>query len=189
MSTPREVLEELYKICDSIDKTPVGVKARMPDFSARESLRMSILTFITYLSTSDGKIDPEEARYFGRLLDFPENIYFMKETLNKINMEDIRADDYVPVILKIFVDFDNYCIKNNLPVLPASTCLIKLFAALGSDFLSCDGFQTYKEKVDLVGFIKKMSDYTKENFIDVQNEKNHISSNSLKAKYEILKKN
>lgn len=155
MSTAKEALETLYEICDSVDKTPVGVKARQPDFSARESLRMDILAFIMYLSASDGEIAPEEARYFGELLNFPDSVYFMKETIKKVKIEDMKTNNYVPVILKIFVSFDNYCQINNIPVSPASPYLIKLFTAIGADFLSCDGFQAYSEKVDLVSFIKR----------------------------------
>ena len=131
----------------------------------RKSAQKEILSFILYLSASDGSIEVEEARFIS---DYFNEKLSPEEMCRKIEDENIYSSIFeqrAPHTLKKLVKYDNarYEKEGSLECSQAEK-YICLYEALGKEFIACDREVSQGEKDDLKTYITNMRSYYRANY-------------------------
>ena len=186
----KSTLKKLYGLCDTIDEQPYGLAQRHDtDFALRNALMIEMLKFCMYLSAADGSVSYREADYLDELFDISMSPRELTEFINENDVYSTEFEETVPLAIKFFVKADNAIISNGRGDGElVSDLLISFYEAVGEDFCRCDGVDG-NEREDLHIYIRMLKKYVRENVLDDDFAKStSYRNNSLKSKYEILKK-
>lgn len=187
----KDTLKNMYELCDAIDELPFGLaKSNERGLTLRKALYLETMKFCMYLSAADGSVSYREAQYLGDLFDATLSPSDVTEIIEENNIYSTSFEQNVPITLQYLVKADNAVIaygKSNGKL--SSSVFVEFFEAVGKDFCMCDGFGG-NEREDLSIYLGMLKDYIRENLDDdrifVKNSPSH--DNSLKSKYQILKK-
>lgn len=160
-----ELLEICLKACEDLDATGKGVANYTPDNKSVDILRLCLNLFNIHIAIADGALDDKEIE----LLNTIGNTHFSRSDFEKIiDKTDVRKDEYgelVPVILRTFVDADNYEDKSQGGC-PLSVVLYDLIASSGvyvmavNDNVGADEYNRLMAYLRLIyGFIKQNLKY------------------------------
>ena len=173
----KDLLKKMYSVCSTVADT-TGLRERMDlkdSLSIEEVLKMELINFLAYLAASDGVISWNESRYIGDLFDVNITPYKLNEFITEKDIYSTEFEQQPPVILQIFVAFDNAIFRS--PVAgefkeELGTDLLKLYALLAKGLIesnnrSLDTMDENEEKdVNLyLGMLQK--------YIDENTEKHH----------------
>ena len=187
----KESLDTLYELCDSIDNTPFGVKKEHSDLSLRKLLFVDVMSFILYLSASDGHVSWQEAKYLGDLFESHMTTSAMEELIEKHNLYSVSFEQKVPNSFPYFVKMDIAMARAGKALdNPVAVMMIDFFKLLGENFLSCDNV-TSSERDDLQTYLNTMADYAQKELSkakDAMVQKSSTPQNSLKSRYGTIKK-
>ena len=188
-SAARTLLEKIYELCDTLDETPVGIKNLVDsDLTSRKVFFVEVSKFIMYLSASDGNVSWAEANYIGDLMGGAISPSQITDLIKENNIYSTQFEKEVPMTLKLFVKADNMLADaGKLDGNYSSDLLINFYEALGQDFCNCDSVGG-NEREDLAIYLGTLRDYVRSER-NTAGQKSSFGGNSLKAKYEILKKN
>ena len=191
MANPaKKLVDNILNVCDTLEDTPVGIRKDHPGFSLRKAFTLDVMNFIMYLSASDGHVTWREADYLSDLMDMrvtPDN---MREIIEEHNVYSVEFEEKVPLSLQLFVKADKWMLsignKDNANL--AKTVIDGFYEMVGRDFIKCDGDIDDNELRDLNIYLGTLRDYVRRE-LDTGTAKSSYGGNSLKSRYEILKKN
>lgn len=192
-SEAKKSLKKMYGLCDSIDELPFGIaKASDNDMTTRKALMLEVLKFCMYLSAADGSVSYREAEYLEDLFDISMSPSQLTEFINENDVYSTEFEETVPLVLKLFVKTDNAVISTGGgDGKLISDLLIRFYEAVGEDFCKCDGVGG-NERDDMNIYLRMMKRYVRDNVADTDNDsfmkQSSSCDNSLKSKYQILKK-
>ena len=191
MANPaKELVDNILNVCDSLEDTPIGIRKDHPGFSLRKAFTLDVVNFILYLSASDGHVTWREADYLSDLMDMRVTPDDMREIIKEHNVYSVEFEEKVPLSLQLFVKADKWMMslgkkdKANL----AQTVVDGFYKMVGRDFIKCDGDVDDNELQDLDIYLGTLRDYVRRE-LDMGTAKASYGGNSLKSRYEILKKN
>lgn len=185
----KELLHSLYSLCDSLDKTPLGLKAQGIDMSLRDVLFVETSQFLMYLSASDGRVKWSEANFISELFNMQATPDQLTEIIKKNNIYSTKFESEVPLVIKTFVKADNRLREmSKSQGEPASILIANFWEAIGKEFLTCDGDVSSSELENLRIYMNTVRSYIRRE-MNSSPKNSPSAQNSLKSKYELLKKN
>ena len=102
-------LEKVYELCNLVEATG-GIREKL-DIEGEEvfvkALKTHLLYFLAYLSASDGVLSWKECRYISDLFDINITPNRLNEIIIEKDLYSTRFENDVPLLLQIFVAFDN----------------------------------------------------------------------------------
>ncbi len=155
----KQSIEEMYRICDEIEKAGVVKDECKP--SLRENLRQEFLTYIIWLNEAEPAWNNQKAG-------------FLRDTLGiSLNQDDVRkmeesrrvkvsfAND-IPIVFKYFVLVDaRERAKGKILKEKRAARLSAVYRELGQNFISCDDFATDLEIRMLTQYGMMLDNYLK----------------------------
>ena len=157
-----ELRELTLKICDDLDKVDKGVTNYIPDGSSREVCLVSLSLFNIYVAMSDGYMDEQEVSLLNDLAGTSFSKDDFKKILDKANVLTETFAEQVPVILRAFVDADNFDEKS-FGDCPVSIVLYDLFATCGVYVMAVNNKVLSEEYDHLIVYLKTIYNYIKKN--------------------------
>ena len=185
----KELLKTIYKLCDSLDETGMGLKGQGVDLSLRDCFFVETSQFLMYLSASDGRVKWSEAQYISELFDMPATPDQLTSIIKKNNIYSTKFESEIPLSIRVFVKADNRLIDlGKTPENFACKMIADFWENIGKDFLRCDGDLDGNEVKDLRIYMNMVNSYI-DSELRVAKKNAYSSQNTLKGKYELLKKN
>lgn len=186
----KNAAKAIFGLCDSIDETPVGIKQISSEITLRDVLMFDILNFMMYLSASDGYVSEKEARFISEL--FEKNITPEAATalIKKNDLYSTEFEEKIPLSLQVFVKADKMMLEAGKRLDdPVHELLIQFFETTGKALSLVDG-EEVNEKTDLKIYIDNLNAYARRESLsgNLNIKKRSGTTNSLKSKYEFLKK-
>ncbi len=157
-----ELRELVLKICDDLDKVNKGVTNYIPDGNSREVCLVSLSLFNIYVAMSDGYMDDKEVALLNDLAGTSFSKDDFKKIIDKANVLTEAFAEQVPVVLRAFVDADNYEDKS-FGDCPISITLYDLFATCGVYVMSVNEKVLSDEYDHLMVYLKTIYNYIKKN--------------------------
>ena len=157
-----ELRELVLKICDDLDKVNKGVTNYIPDGNSREVCLVSLSLFNIYVAMSDGYMDDKEVALLNDLAGTNFSKDDFKKIIDKANVLTETFAEQVPVVLRAFVDADNYEDKS-FGDCPISITLYDLFATCGVYVMAVNEKVLSDEYDHLMVYLKTIHNYIKKN--------------------------
>ena len=163
----RELLPPLFYICDLIDDTPIGPKK--DGMAMREVLKIDLMRYAMYLSSSDGTVRPEEAELINQ---FYENHLSPNQITRFIKENNIYSKEFenkVPLSLQICVAMDQYLADNGHSEPGKNSCtevLLEAYENVGKEILACDERVSPEEMSDYDIYHNTLNKYIQENLLE-----------------------
>lgn len=181
----KNAINNVYNVCDSLDKTQFGALRTGSNSSSRDILRMELAKFLIYLSNSDGVYSWQESEFINDYLDYQINETEAKRLLEDRSIFHYEFGITPPSMLKRFVNADNavYDSKGTIES-PASELILRLYEAVGKEFLACDLNSTDEEVADLTIFLTFMRNYISDNLKSKQNNNFSIKTTNSHVNIE-----
>ena len=184
----KRMLNKIYELCDSFEDTPLAPRKHGADIDMRKVMFMDLVKYIMYLSASDGRIGQREAEYLADLTDIKMTTSQIREFIEEQNIYSTKFESEAPLILKILVATENLLFANDADLEAlASDILVKFFEIVGKELCEIDCEFSTNERSDMNIYLNTMRGYIKKE-LKVPTLKSAPAQNSLKARYEILKK-
>ena len=188
----REALEAIYGLCDSIDQLP-NIREDKLDMSLRDLLHAEIISYLMYLSASDGRVDYKEADFLGQVFDTLYTPSEVTKLIKEFDLYSVEFERTIPYVLRAFVKCDNLRIQHGQNVeKPTSKLLVSFYKDIGEFFCVYDGCVATEERADMNIFMSNLTTYVSNELKSSNSEKirknSNAPANSLKSKYEFLKK-
>jgi SpoVK/Ycf46/Vps4 family AAA+-type ATPase len=153
---------------DLFDIAVLAVKSKNSDEEekkVRQTARKEILSFLMYLSASDGSIEVKEAIF---LKDYFMEQISPEEICQRIEEDNIYSSSFeqkIPSVLKRLVKVDNANFeRNGLIEESVAEKYICTYEAIGKEFIACDHDVSQSEKEDLNTYITNMRSYYRANY-------------------------
>ena len=178
IAAQKETLRKMYHLCELVANTG-GIKEKLnlgEEIEFDAILKMDLICFLAYLAASDGVISWKESRYIGELF----GLHMTPDKLNNLilekNIYSIEFEQRAPMMLQIFVAFDNAIY--NSPVAgdfqeELGDGLLKLYLLLAKGLVESNDRTTdtmdENEEKDLKLYMGMLQKY-----IDENTEKHHI---------------
>ena len=157
-----ELLEISLKACDDLDRSDKEISNYIQSGNCRDMCRLCLNLFNIYIAISDDNLDDKEIDLVNSIV----GTHFGKTEFDKIiDKAGIRKGNYdkqVPVILRAFVDADNYE-DRSAGGCPLSVTLYDLFATSGVYVMSVDETININEYENVVSYLAAMYKYIKQN--------------------------
>lgn len=161
---------EVKNIVDGLMDVAVKAAANSkdPDGQEKKIRRLAhkeILSFLLYLSASDGSIEVQEALFIKDYLDEQISPEEMCQKIEEENIYSKTFEERAPLVLKKLVKLDNanYEKDGKLEESEAEK-YICLYEALGMEFTACDREMAQSEKDDLNTYINNMRSFYRANY-------------------------
>ena len=182
------LLEKLYDLCDTFDTSPVNPPERRANKATRKILELDLMTFVCYLSASDGHVSSSEARYVGDIVGCCVTPDQLAKLINETNIYSTEFEQRPPLSLQIFVREDRRLIAAGKgDDMPASEILCGIFRMIGSEVIKSDNDVAQNERADFDIYLKMMRRYIDQQ-LHSSIQKSAPVQNTLKSQYQILKK-
>ena len=157
-----ELRELVLKICDDLDKVNKGVTNYIPDGNSREVCLVSLSLFNIYVAMSDGYMDEKEVALLNDLAGTSFSKDDFKKIIDKANVLTGTFAEQVPVVLRAFVDADNYEDKS-FGDCPISITFYDFFATCGVYVMAVNEKVLSDEYDHLMAYLKTIYNYIKKN--------------------------
>ncbi len=191
-SRVKSSLEKVYELCNLVEATG-GIKEKL-DIEGEEffvkALKTHLLYFLAYLSASDGVLSWKECRYISDLLDINITPNRLNEIIIEKDLYSTRFENDVPLLLQIFVAFDNAIYE--IPQADfideeLGSVLFNIFGILAAGLIEANGRtmddMDENEEADLQTYLGMMQKY-----IDDNTERHHtdlITGYTKNTDYEL----
>lgn len=146
----------------NLAETLEGV-ADLGELSVRELLRIDMLKFLLYLSSSDGIIDETEAKFIKDYLNWDMPPALWKKFIVENNVYSTDFESQVPVGLTVFLKADNNVYRKGLEIPDICELYISTFEAIGNMIIRSDGAIDNQEIEDFNIYINMLKDYVRSN--------------------------
>lgn len=184
----KRMLSKIYELCDAFDAGPLAPRKNGADIDMRKLMFLDLVKYTMYLSASDGSVSWGEAEYISELTDFKTTPSELKEFIEEQNIYSTKFESEPPLTLKLLVATENLIIATNGNLDSyASDILVNFYEMVGKELCASDGGFSSNERADMNIYLNTMRSYIKKE-LNVPSLKSSPAQNSLKARYEILKK-
>jgi len=157
-----ELRELTLKICEDLDRAGKGVKNYIPDGNSKEVCLVSLSLFNIYIAMADGYLDDKEVALLNKLAGTSFSKDDFKKIIDKANVQTPAFAEQVPVILRAFVDADNYE-DRSFGKNPVSIVLYDLFATFGVYVMAVNDKILSEEYDHLSAYLKTVYSFIKKN--------------------------
>lgn len=123
----------------------------------KEVLKVDLLMYTMYLSSSDGIVSQEEADAIGEILDYPLTPKMITALVEENDVYSKEFETKIPFILKFAVAFDKqstFDMEDSV-----SKWIFNLFYILGFAISDADGELTQNETYDAANYLLMMLNY------------------------------
>ena len=162
---------EVKSIVDGLMDVAIKAASNCKDTEGQEKkirrlARKEILSFLLYLSASDGSIEKDEALFIKDYLDEQISPEEMCQRIEEENICSKSFEERAPLVLKKLVKFDNAEYEKNGKLEESQAeKYICLYEALGGEFASCDRELAQSERDDLNTYITNMRSFYRANYV------------------------
>ena len=153
----KKKLDFLFSACDKIEE--LGAKPYGINSSLRDIFRADVISFLMYLSSSDGHIVPAERDYINELF---ETNFTTKDIVNMVNDYDIYSVEYedkMPPSFRFIAEWEAkmHQRRGSKPEDDQTLVdlLIDFYRDAGIEFVSCDGGVDKQEVEDMSLYLAK----------------------------------
>lgn len=162
MDQIQNMKRDLYLIYSVLDKAEVELRLsdKLNGMRLRDLFRNEMLSYLMYLSSSDGKIVPVERDFMNELFDINMSI---QDYVNYINENDIYSEDFeekLPYSLYNIISYDalmlSYSQVANFEFKPFAPLMLNFMSDVGKVFISCDGDVDPQEIEDFKNYCLKL---------------------------------
>lgn len=191
----KKAILRAYELCDVLDGSQnVDTTDPTTEKTVRASFQNELLSFITYLSASDGSIKGPESEFIKEYLGISMRPEEVRTFISNYQTYSKKFETTVPEVLKQMVAYDNrkFEEENKLEV-SYSAVYMKVFSAAGKEFLVCDGQATENEVADYTTYTTMLMEYRKQEYKANEdagsifiNEKNVIPGEEVEETLEEL---
>lgn len=173
----KNMIIQIYDLCDTLDEGPCGINQIDSSQTTKNCLRTELLTYLMYLSASDGSVAWQEADFINDYLDWDLSTNEIHQFIQENQIYSTEFESKVPLSMQLFVRADNV-IYDSIGVNESlgSELLYQIYETLGKEFLACDENITDGEIEDLTIYLNTLRNY-------IQNEV------KCKQNYNLLKEN
>lgn len=159
--TLKTLIDRTQEVCDKID----ALNGNNGELKLRDMLAKDFVSYVLYLSASDGKIDEQESKflyeYFGIKLTPDEMAKYIED--NEIYSVEFERE--VPKSLKVFTKFDSVLIEKGVTAITqvfSSELLIIIFRGIGEAMIRIDGEVDGSEIADWQMYIAMLDSYVRD---------------------------
>lgn len=163
----KDAIETLFRYCDTGSPTNTNEESTSIE---REQLKTEFLSFISYLSASDGMIATFEAEFLRIYFDIIISAEELRKYIDKNNTYTAAFEQKVPKTLSDLVDRDNAIFKESGKLsISYSLAFCKIFECVAKEFLVCDGDAAEAEVNDMTIYTTMLNNYRNSNYIGSMN--------------------
>ena len=159
----RKNLTAAYELCDSIEATPYGQNiVKTYNMKIRHIIDTDLIAFLTYLSTSDGRLNDAEIRVINEYFPhFNLDAQSISEAASRFNIRSADFENTVPRPIEIFVDIDKKFgdTENGRNQLAASSTMYVIYFDLAKELIERDANATSKEIHEADAYVGKIRNY------------------------------
>lgn len=158
----KKAIEQLFNLCDISGAS--SVNGEIVNSEERETLKEECISFLSYLSSSDGTISEYEAEFISEYLGFRMSAEELRIYIEKHNTYTTEFEQRVPKTLERLISQDNqeHDEKREL-ALSRGEAFISVFECMGKEFLVCDGEADDQEVADFTTYTTTLRNYKKAN--------------------------
>lgn len=154
----KQALEEVYNLCDEIERLPIGLEKNGRKGILRRALREELVFFTIYMFCSDGHISRAEAKYLSEVFDVTMTPKQIKQVVQERGIYSTTFENAAPITFKLFVNLDNVLHEAGKDTI-VSDILIKLYTEIGKQIMECDSYSSENEMKNLNTFLKTLQRY------------------------------
>lgn len=153
----KKALDDLFALCEAVDASGLNIGN---DSKAR--LKIEVQDFLAYLTAADGDVMEIESDFLKDYLEVNLTPQQLNDYIVKNNVYSVAFEKKVPEVLKRLIEYDNTVYsKSGTLKLSYSAAYIRVFNALGKEFLVVDGKATDQEVADFTTITNAYMDYRK----------------------------
>ena len=111
----KETMQGMYDLCDLIENLVDKERLKASNVEKiSDVLKLCLLSYLAYLAASDGVISWKESEFIGEMLNYNITPAKLKEFIENNNIYSTSFECTVPIIMEIFVTFDNIVYKSGI---------------------------------------------------------------------------
>ncbi len=152
-----ELIENAYAKCDTFESIKGWVKSCK--LGLRDQLRVDLMKFCMYLSSSDGNVDESEARFFSSQLGAALSVDNIRDFIKSQRIDSAEFVKTPPQTIVEIVNNKDVLESIGAKIKYALQVIISVFETVGFEMIACDGTVDPKEREDLKGYIQMMYEY------------------------------
>lgn len=143
----KEIVNKALEFCDFM-REQFNLDKKISD-DLKNSIRRELISYIGYLSASDGVISQKEAKFLADYLGVDATPDEFNELIKKNNIYSVAFEQRMPATFEVFINLDNAMIAEGIEQeFLSSNMLLTVYELLGKELILCDGEASEQEKID-----------------------------------------
>ena len=129
-----------------------------------QGFRYELLSFMMYLSASDGKIDTSEAKVIEYYTGISASPQAIREHVRKNNIDSAEYKNTVPHIFQAMINVDNDLYKKKIHVEKyTGEIIIEVYIGIANELINADRSVSEIERTDVDVYINNLKKYLNDN--------------------------
>lgn len=158
----RQMVGEALAFGDVMDEANLGVSRFGHDEKTARFIRLDMVKFLLYLSTSDDVIHDSEAQFFRDYLGYNFETATITSLIDKFELKKETFQTTVPFSFGVMIEADSIVTAQTGKNPGAAMALLRVYHALGSAFVQCDEDVSEEERKDFSEYLTMLRDTIEE---------------------------
>ena len=158
----RQMVGEALAFGDVMDEANLGVSRFGHDEKTARFIRLDMVKFLLYLSTSDDVIHDSEAQFFRDYLGYNFETATITSLIDKFELKKETFHTTVPFSFGVMIEADSIVTAQTGKNPGAAMALLRVYHALGSAFVQCDEDVSEEERKDFSEYLTMLRDTIEE---------------------------
>lgn len=143
----KELVDKAFGFCDYMGEQ-LNLDKKITD-DLKNSIRSELISYIGYLSASDGVISQKETKFLADYFSVDATPDEFNELIKKKNIYSVAFEQRMPASFEVFVNLDNAMIADGIEQeFLSCKMLYTVYELLGKELILCDGDASEQEKID-----------------------------------------
>ncbi len=155
----RQMVLDAIAFGDVMDEASLGVASFGHEDKTSRFIRLDLVKFLLYLSTSDDVISEKEAEFFRDYLGYNFESSTIESLVEQFELKKEAYLEETPFSMQVMMQADARIIAYNGQNPGAAMALLRVYHALGTPFASCDDSVAEEEKKDFSQYLSMLKDH------------------------------